>query len=45
MNVAINFAVNMGVSFFLTWVSSKTITPLTNYMCNQVSALLWKHSE
>lgn len=43
INVALNFGVNMGVSLFLTWVSSKTITPLTNYTCNKVSALLWKH--
>ena len=44
VNIAINFVVNMGVSFFATWVSSKTITPLTNYMCNKVSALLWKRA-
>ena len=42
MNIAINFIVNAGISLFLTWVSSKTITPLTNYTCNKVSALLWK---
>jgi peptidoglycan/LPS O-acetylase OafA/YrhL len=42
MNIAINLIVNMVVSVFLTWVSSKTITPLTNYTCNKVSALLWK---
>ena len=42
-NIAINFAINMAVSIFLTWVSSKTITPLTNYTCNKISALLWKH--
>ena len=41
MNSAINFVINMGVSFFLDWVSSKTVTPLTNYTCNQVSALLY----
>ena len=41
-NIAINFIVNAGISLFLTWVSSKTITPLTNYTCNKVSALLWK---
>ena len=41
MNIAINFVINMGVSFFLAWVSSKTVTPLTNYTCNQVSALLY----
>lgn len=42
LNVAINFALNMGVSLFLTWISSKTITPLTNYTCSKVGALLWK---
>ena len=42
MNVVLNFAVNMGISVLLTWVSSKTITPLTNYTCNKVSALLGK---
>ena len=42
MNIAINFVVNMGISVLLTWVSSKTITPLTNYTCNKVSALLYK---
>jgi hypothetical protein len=42
MNIALNFAINMGVSLLLTWISSKTITPLTNYTCNKVSALLWK---
>ena len=42
-NIAINFIVNMGVSLFITWVSAKTITPLTNYVCYRVSGLLWKH--
>ena len=42
INVALNFGVNMGVSLFLTWVSSKTITPLTNYTCKKVSVFLWK---
>lgn len=42
MNVAINFAINMVLSVILTWVSAKTITPLTNYTCNKVSAVLWK---
>jgi hypothetical protein len=40
-NIAINFAISMVVSVLATWVSSKTITPLTNYMCNKVNALLW----
>ena len=44
MNIAINFAINMVLSVFLTWISSKTITPLTNYTCNKVSALLWKRA-
>lgn len=43
-NVAINFVINMGVSLFLTWLSAKTITPLTNYTCNKVSALLLEHT-
>ena len=43
MNITINFVVNSGVSLFITWVSSKTITPFTNYICNRVSSLLWKH--
>ena len=43
MNSAINFVVNAGLSLFLTWVSAKTITPLTNYTCNRVSSLLWKY--
>lgn len=42
INIAINFVINAVLSVFLTWVSSKTITPLTNYMCNKVSSLLWK---
>lgn len=42
VNIAINFAINMAVSLFLTWVSSKTITPLTNYACRKVSALMGK---
>ena len=44
LNVAINFVVNMGASLFLTWLSSKTITPLTNFTCSRVRALLWKHT-
>ena len=43
MNVAINFVVNAGLSLFLTWVSAKTITPLTNHACNRVISLLWKY--
>jgi peptidoglycan/LPS O-acetylase OafA/YrhL len=43
MNIAINFLVNAGLSLFLTWVSAKTLTPLTNYTCNRVSSLLWKY--
>ena len=42
INIAVNFVINMGASLLLTWVSSKTITPLTNYTCDQVRALLWK---
>ena len=40
VNVAINFAVNAGASLLLTWISAKTITPLTNYTCKRVDALL-----
>lgn len=43
MNIAINLVVNAGLSVFLTWVSAKTITPLTNYTCSRVNSLLWKH--
>lgn len=42
MNIAINFAINISLSLLLTWASAKTITPLTNYTCKKVSALLWK---
>ena len=45
MNIAINFGINAALSLFLTWVSSKTITPLTNYLCRQMSALLWRKSK
>ena len=45
MNIAINFVINTGVSLFLTWISYKTVTPLTNYTCKRVSALLWKKAE
>lgn len=44
VNAAVNLAINLGVSLLLTWVSSKTITPLTNDICNKVSALLWKRA-
>ena len=43
MNIAINFVVNMSVSLFVTWLSAKTITPLTDYLCNRVNGLLWKY--
>ena len=45
VNIVINFAINMGVSIFLTWISAKTITPLTNCICNKVNALLWKPTQ
>ena len=41
INIAINFVVNIGAGFLLTRISSKTITPLTNYLCKKVSRLLW----
>ena len=44
MNIAINFFVNAGLSLFFTWVSAKTITPLTNYLCNRIRALLWEQT-
>ena len=43
MNIAINFVVNIGVSLFITWVSAKTITPLTNYTVKRVQGFLWKN--
>jgi peptidoglycan/LPS O-acetylase OafA/YrhL len=45
INIAINFVINAALSLFFTWVSAKTITPLTNFTCNKVSALLWKQSK
>ena len=42
MNVALNFIINMGVGLLLTWISSKTITPLTNSICKKISVLVWK---
>lgn len=44
MNVALNFVINMSLGLLLTWVSAQTITPLTNYTCNRVSALLCKRA-
>jgi peptidoglycan/LPS O-acetylase OafA/YrhL len=44
MNIAINFVINMGIGLFLTWISSKTVTPLTNDACNRVRALLCKRT-
>ena len=43
MNIGINFVVNAGISLLLTWVSSITITPLTNYICNNVGDFLKKN--
>ena len=45
MNIIINFVINMGISLLLTLVSSKTITPLTNFICSKVSTLLWKQNQ
>ena len=45
INISINLAVNTGVSLFITWISSKTITPLTNYICSRIGALLRKESQ
>lgn len=45
INIAINFLINMGLSVLLTWVSAKTITPLTNFTCNKVSSLLWNRGK
>jgi hypothetical protein len=44
VNIALNFVINAALSLLLTWVSAKTITPLTNLTCNKVSALLQKHT-
>ena len=41
-NIVINFVINMGIGLFLTWVSSKTVTPLTNFICNKVKKYLIK---
>jgi peptidoglycan/LPS O-acetylase OafA/YrhL len=45
INITINFVINVGVSLLLTLVSSKTITPFTNCICNKVSMLLWKQTQ
>ena len=42
INIALNFVINMVLGVFLTWVSSKTITPLTNDTCRKVSILCAK---
>ena len=44
-NISINFMINAIVSLFLTWGSSKTITPLTDHICNRTKSLLWKSNE
>lgn len=44
LNITINFVINMGVSLFVAWISAKTITPLTNAICNRVRTLLWKQT-
>jgi hypothetical protein len=41
INIIINCIINIGASLLLTWVSSKTITPLTNYIYNKISTLIW----
>lgn len=46
LNVLINFAINALLSLLLTWVSSKTITPLTNYICVKIEELVFaKHKK
>ena len=45
MNGEINFAINIVLIAILAWVSSKTITYLTNYTCNKVNSLLWKQTQ
>ena len=42
INIIINFVINMGISLFLTLVSAKTITPLTNYICNKIKTSFLK---
>ena len=38
MNIIFNLLINMTLSFFATWIYSKTITPLTNYICKKISS-------
>lgn len=37
INFSINFVINMLLSFGATWIYSKTVTPLTNYICKKLS--------
>ena len=45
LNIALNFVINALLSLGLTWLSAKTVTPLTNYLCGRVGALLCGHTE
>lgn len=45
LNILINFIINIGLTLVFTYVYSKTITPLTNYICKKVSNVLVNKSE
>lgn len=40
INVLLNFVINAGFSILFTFIYSKTVTPLTNYICNKINNLL-----
>lgn len=37
LNILINFVISMTLTLLCGWISSKTITPLTNKLCNKIS--------
>lgn len=40
LNIFINLGVNVALSLFFTFIYSKTVTPLTNFICNKINNLL-----
>lgn len=40
LNILINFIINMSLTVLFTYIYSKTITPITNYICNKVKKVL-----
>ena len=42
LNIVINFVINAIISLLVTLGSSKTITPLTNFICKKIKLILWK---